>query len=339
LIVGDIDAPERVADRLRVALRDPFVVYGSSVQVRASMGLVRPRTDGNAPTSDDLLRQADISMYAGKRLGKDTAVVYRPSSGLAADFPTTLRHAKGGVPPGFSLVYQPVVRLPDGAPMAVEALARWTAPNGTQIPPETFVAAVEGAGLGALLDAMVLDIACREVAAANLDLDLHVNIGATRLCDTAFDGEVRRTLARHGIAPSRLVVEITETVPIVDLAEAALQIARLNALGVRVALDDFGAGYNSLTYLHALPVQIVKLDRGLAVGAEPDRDVTLYRSVVGFCDGQGLEVIAEGIESDAQAEKVFAAGCRLAQGHLFGRPMPLADVGWSSPYDAPLRWA
>jgi len=339
LIAGDIEAPEMVADRLRVALRDPFAVYGSSVQVRASMGLVRPRVDGHAPTSDDLLRQADISMYAGKRLGKDTAVVYRPSSGLAADFPTTLRQAKGVAPPGFSLVYQPVVRLPDGAPVAVEALARWIAPNGTRIPPETFVAAVEGAGLGALLDAMVLEMACREVAEADLDLDLHVNIGATRLGDSAFEEEVRRTLARYRIAPSRLVVEITETVPIVDLAEAAVQIARLNALGVRVALDDFGAGYNSLTYLHALPVQIVKLDRSLAVGVEPDLDVTLYRSVVGLCDARGLEVIAEGIESDAQAEKVFVAGCRLAQGHLFGRPVPIADVGWSMSYEVPLRRA
>jgi diguanylate cyclase len=339
LIAGDIEAPEAVADRLRVALRDPFAVYGSSVQVRASMGLVRSRADGHAPTSHDLLRQADISMYAGKRLGKDTAVVYRPSSGLAADFPTTLRQAKGVAPPGFSLVYQPVVRLPDGAPVAVEALARWSAPNGTKIPPETFVAAVEGAGLGALLDTMVLDMACREVAGTNLELDLHVNIGATRLGDSAFEEEVRRTLARYGIAPSRLVVEITETVPIMDLAEAASQIARLNALGVRVALDDFGAGYNSLTYLHALPVQIVKLDRSLAVGAEPDRDVTLYRSVVGLCDARGLEVIAEGIESDAQADKVYVAGCRLAQGHLFSRPMPIADLRWSMSYNVPLRQA
>jgi len=105
------------------------------------------------------------------------------------------------------------------------------------------------------------------------------------------------------------------------------------------SLDDFGAGYNSLTYLHALPVQIVKLDRSLAVGVEPDLDVTLYRSVVGLCDARGLEVIAEGIESDAQAEKVFVAGCRLAQGHLFGRPVPIADVGWSMSYEVPLRRA
>ena len=101
------------------------------------------------------------------------------------------------------------------------------------------------------------------------------------------------------MTPSQLVLEITETVPVVDLAEAAAQIARLNATGIKVALDDFGAGYNSLTYLHALPVQIIKLDRGLTVGPEPDRVETLYRSVIRLCDALGLDVIAEGIESAA----------------------------------------
>ena len=119
------------------------------------------------------------------------------------------------------------------------------------------------------------------------------------------------------MTPSQLVLEITETVPVVDLADAAAQITRLNEMGIKVALDDFGAGYNSLTYLHALPVQIIKLDRGLAIGPEPDRIVTLYRSVIRLCGALGLGVIAEGIESTTQAETVFAAGCRLAQGHLF----------------------
>lgn len=128
------------------------------------------------------------------------------------------------------------------------------------------------------------------------------------------------------MTPSQLVLEITETVPVVDPADAAAQITRLNALGVKVALDDFGAGYNSLTYLHALPVEIIKLDRGLAVGPEPDRMETLYRSVIRLCDALRLEVIAEGIESTAQADTVFAAGCRLAQGHLFGRASPIADL-------------
>ncbi len=133
------------------------------------------------------------------------------------------------------------------------------------------------------------------------------------------------------MAVSQLVLEITETVPVVDIADAAAQIARLNEMGIKVALDDFGAGYNSLTYLHALPVQIIKLDRGLAVGPEPDRIETLYRSVIRLCDSLGIDVIAEGIASTAQADTVLTAGCRLAQGHLFGRAVPITDLEFGRP--------
>lgn len=325
LIENEFEAPEVVADKLRVALRDPFAVHGSSVRVRASMGLVHAGVGDPAPTSDDLMRQADISMYAGKRLGKDTAVIYCPKSGVTVDFPSALRDAKGGVPQGFSLAYQPVVTLPDGSPVAVEALARWSAPNGMQIPPETFVAVAESAGLGATLDAMVLEVACRELQAAGLHYGIHVNIGAARLGNKAFEKQVLRTLDRHSVDPERLVLEITETVPIVDLCEGARAIQRLSATGVRFALDDFGAGYNSLSYLHALPVKVVKIDRSLLGGAEPDQGLALYRSVIGLCTDLGMEVIAEGIEHEAQAETVFAAGCRLAQGYLFGRAVGMND--------------
>lgn len=327
LIEGPSVQPDVVADRLRVALRDPFPVHGTSVRIRASMGLVvRGAQDESPQTSDDLLRQADISMYAGKRLGKDTAVVYQPGARVPADFPAALREASGGVPAGFSLAYQPVVRLPTGTPVAVEALARWTAPNGVRIAPETFVAAAEAAGLGAALDGLVLELACRELATAGLTLDIHVNVGAARLANSGFDQYVAQTLARHDIAPGRLVIEITETLPIVDLRCAATQIERLNALGVRVALDDFGAGYNSLTYLHLLPVQVVKLDRSLAVASEPHRDLALYRSVIRLCDSLGVVVVAEGIESTSQAATVYNAGGRLAQGHLYGSAAPIGEL-------------
>jgi diguanylate cyclase (GGDEF)-like protein len=331
LIDGEEDRLESVADRIRVALRDPFPVQGSSVRVRASMGLVAPGAGDEPQTSDDLLRQADVSMYAGKRLGKDTAVIYQPLTGVTADFPTALREAGGGVPAGFSLAFQPVVQLPEGTLVAVEALARWIAPNGLQVSPPTFVVAAEAAGLGAALDAMVLDLACAQVAANGLSVDIHVNVGAARLGNSSFEEHVRRTMSRHRVAPGRLVLEITETVPIVDLAAAAAQICRFNALGVKVALDDFGAGYNSLTYLHALPVHIVKLDRSLVDGGDPARDVALYRSVVGVCDELGFAVIAEGIETTTQAETVQAAGCRLAQGYLFGRAAPIGDVAEHHP--------
>lgn len=326
LICDQTDAPDAVADRLRVALREPFAVHGLSVQVKASMGLVHSAAGGPAQTSDDLLHQADISMYAGKRMGKDSVVVYQPALRAQSDFPTALREAGGRVPDGFRLVYQPVISLTDGSLVAVEALARWTAPNGMEISPETFVAVAESAGLGARLDELVLDLACREVMADELDVDIHVNVGASRLGDPGFEQHVRRIWQRHGLPAHRLVLEITETLPIVDLVDAAAQIQRFRDAGVKVALDDFGAGYNSLTYLHALPVHIVKLDRSLAVGAEPERDLTVYRSVIGLCTALGLDVIAEGIETTVQAGTILAAGCRLAQGHLFGRPGPLSDI-------------
>lgn len=329
LIQGAGDQGEQLegsAERLRIALREPFPVHGSSLRVQASMGLVRPESDGLPQTSDDLLRQADIAMYAGKRMGKDTAVVYQPSSGAVVDFPTLLRASKGKPPPGFRLVYQPVVALGDGTPVAVEALSRWTAANGIDISAETFVADTEAAGLGADFDALVLDLACSEVRGRRLDLDIHVNIGGARLGNPGFEQTVREVLDRYRIPRDRLVLEITETMPIVDLDRAARQIGRFGEMGVKVALDDFGSGFSSLTYLHALPVGIVKLDRSLASGSNPARDQTLYRSVIKLCDDLGLDVIAEGVETAEQAEMVARAGGKLAQGHLFGMPVPVAEL-------------
>jgi EAL domain-containing protein (putative c-di-GMP-specific phosphodiesterase class I) len=123
-----------------------------------------------------------------------------------------------------------------------------------------------------------------------------------------------------------LVVEITETVPILDLAAGAAAIRRLRAVGVRVALDDFGAGYNSLTYLHALPVDLIKLDRALTTGIEPERDAALCRSMVRLCTDLGLAVVAEGIETVEQTERISLAGCTMAQGYRFGHPRPLSEL-------------
>ncbi|WP_410676246.1 putative bifunctional diguanylate cyclase/phosphodiesterase [Amycolatopsis sp. cmx-4-68] len=326
LLEGELDAPQAVADRIQGALRRPFAVHGTLVPVRASMGLVVPDPAEPLVTSDVLLGRADTSMYAGKRLGKDTTVVYRPSQDGPPDFPAALRRAAGGIPEGFGLVFQPIVRLPDETPVAVEALARWTTRDGTAVSPETFVRAAEGAGLGAELDALVLDLACREITTAGLDLTVHVNVCASRLGAAALEESVGAALDRYGLAASRLVVEITETVPVPDLAAGAAAIRRLQELGVRVALDDFGAGYSSLTVLHALPVDLIKLDRALTTGVQPDRDAALCRSLVGLCAELDMAVVAEGIETAEQAELVIRAGCNTAQGYRFGRPAPLAAL-------------
>ncbi|MCP9274566.1 putative bifunctional diguanylate cyclase/phosphodiesterase [Mycolicibacterium arenosum] len=326
LVMGELGPPEEFADRVRDALRPPFAVHGHSVQMHASMGLVTPDSTTPRASADEFLRRADFSMYEGKRQGKNSAVVYRQSATAAVDFATALRVADGTLPRDFRIVYQPIVRLPDATPVALEALARWTAPNGAQISPETFVATAEAAGLGTSFDLLVLDHVCSEIASAEIDLAIHVNIGAARLGDRTFERCVAETLRTHGIAPNQVVLEITESLPIVDLADGAAAIERLKADGVRVALDDFGAGYNTLTYLHALPVDVVKLDRGLTIGIEPGHDAVLYRSVVGICEQLGLDVIAEGIETAAQADTILSAGCTVAQGYRFGRPVPIAEV-------------
>ncbi len=330
LLEGELDAPQAVADRIQGALRRPFAVHGTLVPVRASMGLVVPDPAEPQVTSDELLGRADTSMYAGKRLGKDTTVVYRPSQDGPPDFPAALRRAAGGIPEGFGLVFQPIVRLADETPVAVEALARWSTRDGTVVSPETFVRAAEGAGLGAELDALVLDLACREITAAGLDLTVHVNVCASRLGAAELERSVGSALARYRLPASRLVVEITETVPVPDLAAGAAAIRRLQELGVRVALDDFGAGYSSLTVLHALPVDLIKLDRALTTGVQPERDAALCRSLVGLCADLSLDVVAEGIETAEQASLVTAAGCTTAQGYLYGRPASLSALRLSA---------
>jgi diguanylate cyclase (GGDEF)-like protein len=326
LLEGEVDAPQAVADRIRGALRRPFAVHGTQVAVRASMGLVVLDPDEPLVTSEILLGRADTSMYAGKRLGKDTTVVYRPAHDGPPDFTAALRRAKGGVPDGFAMEFQPIVRLGDDAPAAVEALSRWTAPDGTQIPPHTFVSAAEGAGLGAEMDALALDLACREITTAGLDVVVHVNVCASRLGSTTLEQSIAEALARYQLPADRLVIEITETVPVLDLAAGAEAIRRLQTLGVRVALDDFGAGYSSLTWLHALPVDLIKLDRALTTGVHPDRDVALCRSLVSLGAELGFVVVAEGIETAEQAALLAQAGCTLAQGYLFGRPGPLSTL-------------
>ncbi|SFW69953.1 putative bifunctional diguanylate cyclase/phosphodiesterase [Amycolatopsis australiensis] len=330
LLEGEPEAPQAVADRIQGALRRPFAVHGTLVSVRASMGLVVPDPAEPLVTADVLLGRADSSMYAGKRLGKDTTVVYQPSQDGPPDFPTALRRAAGGIPEGFGLVFQPIVRLADEAPVALEALARWTTRDGTAVSPETFVRAAEGAGLGAELDALVLDLACREITAAGLDLTVHVNVCASRLGAATLERSVAAALDRYGLPASRLVVEITETVPVPDLTAGAAAIRRLQELGVRVALDDFGAGYSSLTVLHALPVDLLKLDRALTTGIQPERDAALCRSLVGLCADLDLAVVAEGIETAEQAELVTRAGCTSAQGYRFGRPAPLPALRLST---------
>ena len=323
---------EAVGERILIALREPFHIDGHTVGVGASIGLVVPEPADPALTADALLRRADAAMYASKRRGKGSLARYAGGSdgGPNADLPHLLAGALAGDPEaaGFSVFYQPIVRFTDGATVAVEALARWSHPVAGVIDPDVFVTVAERTGLVAAIDDFVLDRACADSAAlANAygrPIDVHVNVSAVRLGQGGLEESIATALARYAVRPSRLVVEITETRRIPDMPRAIAMATRLRAQGIRIALDDFGSGFNALAQLHSLPVDIVKLDSTLTdVDIAPERAGALVRSVLAICSELGILVVAEGIETPGRAQAMAGLGCPLGQGYLFGQPRPV----------------
>ncbi|MEV6633319.1 EAL domain-containing protein [Actinoplanes sp. NPDC051470] len=327
---------ELIGNRMLAVLREPFPIDGHTIGVGASIGLVLPEPHDRDLTADTLLRRADAAMYAGKRRGKGTMARYSGGAdgGPHADLPHQLAQALAGDPSaaGFEVYYQPIVRFTDGVTVAVEALARWNDPVAGFVDPDVFVTVAERTGLVGAIDDFVLDRACADAAVlANIygrPIDVHVNVSAARFCQQGLDSAVLAALDRHAVRPSRIVVEITETRRIPDLPRAIEVATRLRAAGVRLALDDFGSGYNALAQLHSLPVDIVKLDATLTdVEVSPERSEALCRSVLAICESLGLTVVAEGIETAPRAHAMASMGCPLGQGYLFGQPVPPHRLG------------
>ncbi|MGX6601044.1 putative bifunctional diguanylate cyclase/phosphodiesterase [Micromonosporaceae bacterium Da 78-11] len=323
---------EPTGHRILAALREPFGIDGHTIGVSASIGLVAPEP-GEPLSADALLRRADAAMYASKRRGKGALARYNGAhdGGPNVDLPHLLAQALAGGRPaeaGFEVYYQPIVSFTDGATVAVEALARWTDPVAGPVHPDVFVTVAERTGLVGAIDDFVLDQACADSATLaaiyRRPIDVHVNVSAARLGQQGLEESIQAALARHGTEPSRLIVEITETRRIADLPGAAEVAGRLRALGIRIALDDFGSGFNALAQLHSLPVDIVKLDSTLTdVDIAPERAGALCRSVLAICTELNISVIAEGIETPSRARALADLGCPLGQGYLFGQPAPL----------------
>ncbi|WP_199513647.1 putative bifunctional diguanylate cyclase/phosphodiesterase [Nucisporomicrobium flavum] len=326
---------EEAGRRILAALREPYELDGHTVGASASLGLVLPEPGDEELSADVLLRRADAAMYVSKRRGKNDLARYSGAAdgGPNADLPHLLTRALSGDPAehGFEVHYQPIVRLTDGAVVAVEALARWTDPVAGPVDPDVFVTVAERTGLVAGIDDFVLERACADAAAlANAygrPIDVHVNVSAARLGRHGLQESVLQALERHAVRPSRLVVEITETLRIPDLPRAVEVLEHLRRRGVRVALDDFGSGWNALAQLHSLPVDIVKLDSSLTDVDVAERAGDLCRSVLRICADLGIAVIAEGIETPARSAALAGLGCRFGQGYLFGQPGPARGLG------------
>jgi EAL domain-containing protein (putative c-di-GMP-specific phosphodiesterase class I) len=240
----------------------------------------------------------------------------------------------GGLTAGqFSVHYQPIVGLDSGDITGFEALLRWNHPTRGAVRPDVFIPVAEQSGFVLTLGAWVLDRACADLRRWRDDyesaagLTMSVNVSVRQLEHDGLAAQVAGALARYGLAPADLTLEVTESVLMADTEALRARLAELRAIGVRIALDDFGTGYSSLKYLHKLPVDVVKIDRSFVTDlANQAQDPAVVRAVVDLAGQLDLRLVAEGIEEPAQLEVLRGLGCHSGQGYYFARPMPAAQV-------------
>ncbi|MFF5291952.1 putative bifunctional diguanylate cyclase/phosphodiesterase [Paractinoplanes globisporus] len=331
LILPGLDPPDvrALLERVRAELTREMVLDGVPLTIEASFGVALYPAHGE--DVEQLLRHADAAMYQGKR-GAADIVVYagermaHPTQWLVVQ--AELRHALER--DELVLYYQPKIRLADGAVCGVEALVRWQHPERGLLPPSEFLPAAEQSGLIEPLTTWVLRRALadqREWTAAGRDWTVSVNVSARNLESAEFGPLVVGLIEEFGVAPGRLTMEITETAAIVDVEIARQALRALSALGVGLSIDDFGTGYTSLARLRGVPLTELKIDRTFVDGvlADPENQA-IVRSVVTLAHGLGCRVTAEGVETAEVAAWIAESGCDEAQGYLYSRPVPWADV-------------
>ena len=317
-----------LGERLAAVLRTPVTVAGREVLARASVGVRLARGGDEDP--ERLLRDADMAMYAAKTAGRagvrvfDTAMHTRAVQRL--DFEAALRRAV--IRQQFTVRYQPVVELGGGGLAGLEALVRWDHPERGLVMPGEFVALAEDTGLIVPIGRWVLHAACQAARdwQRRFPLQPHpflsVNLSVRQLQQPDLLEDVAGALDASGLDPGELMLEITESVLVTDQETMLERLGGLRALGVHLAIDDFGTGYSALAYLKTLPVDTLKLAKpfvdGLLRGAE---EAALTNAILRIADLLGLQVIAEGVEQEAQALELDRLGCPLGQGFHFARPL------------------
>ncbi|THF70784.1 EAL domain-containing protein [Deinococcus sp. Arct2-2] len=323
---------EAVALQLQTSLNRPFPVTGRNVYVTASTGIARFPRDGQTP--DDLLRNADLAMYHRKREAKNGWRHYTPD--LSEEARTRLLVANGlrGAlrKNEFQLYYQPEVDLDSGEVVCLEALLRWFPDGGPLVPPDRFIPEAEASGLIVPIGSWVLNTACTQLAVWRRSgfpqMRVAVNVSPVQFMRSDFADTVAAALQHANLEPDALELELTERGVLADLPAVRHQARALQTLGVRLALDDFGAGESNLGRLLHLPFHVLKLDRELisTLGDRP-RGRQVLGALRTFATSLGLDLVAEGIETSAQLDTVRALGCDRAQGYLLGRPAAVWPPG------------
>jgi diguanylate cyclase (GGDEF)-like protein len=327
------DGAQGFAERIREAVREPVSVGGKTIAVDATLGFAVGRAGESAP--DELLRNADLAMYAGKHQGKGRVVAYEPAMYQAlADRLELEADLKGALARGeLSLAYQPIVEVETGRLIAVETLCRWTHPTRGDIPPAEFIPIAEESGVIREIGRWVLAEACAQLRrwqdaqpdAASVGITVNVSPGQFHHGDLVAD--VRTALQRSGVEPGLLTLEITESMLIERGDAFVVELEELSALGIRIAVDDFGTGYSSLSTLARFPVDVLKIDRAFVADVERnDESRALVYSIVQMGRSLGLTAVAEGIEDVDQVIALQDAGCDLGQGFHFSRPADAETV-------------
>jgi len=320
-------APEAqaVAERLRQSLHRPFDVDGIALDVEASIGIVLSPWHGT--DTEELLRNADIAMYAAKEL-KAGAVVFEADQHVTSPLRLTLlgdlRRALEGTDELF-LNYQPKYTLDGERIEGVEALLRWQHPAEGLIPPGDFIPVAEGTGIILRLTERVLNLALAQMRGwldAGHAVPVAVNLSTRCLLDAGLPEMVQRLLAQYRVPAHLLRLEVTESAVMGDATRCMEVLQRLHDLGVRLSIDDFGTGYSSMSYLRRLPVDELKIDRSFVLGmTTTQQDAVLVRTAIDLGHNLGLTVVAEGVEGAEHVHALRALGCDIAQGYHYARPM------------------
>jgi diguanylate cyclase (GGDEF)-like protein/PAS domain S-box-containing protein len=313
--------------RIFEAIRAPYECLGHQVTTDASIGIALAPQDGS--DLDQILKNADLAMYAAKAAGRRTFRFFEPAMEAEVRarriLETDLRQAI--TDGGFEVYYQPCLSLQDNSITGCEALLRWHHPQRGMISPADFIPIAEETGLINPLGEWVLTTACREAATWPDHVKLAVNVSPVQFKSGTLALKVIAALAASGLAASRLELEITEAVLIRDDDAALAILHQLRDIGVRIALDDFGTGYSSLSYLQRFPFDKIKIDRCFVTDlASPEGSSSIVQAVVNIAADRHMTTTAEGVETEQQRELLRALGCSEMQGYLFSAPKPAADI-------------
>ena len=318
-----------VAEKIRAAIAEEFEIEGQSYNSTASIGVTMLPKAGQ--TAQDLLREADTAMYRAKSEGRNGIAFFEKAMQAEVEKRLSMeRDLAAALAAGELQMHVQAQVDRDGRTVGGELLMRWPQPDGTMVPPNVFIPVAEESGLIVALGAWALRQACAAVLAldaAGLPMPLSVNVSPTQFRQADFVAQVQRALADSGAPAAMLILEVTEGLLIDKMDDTIARMHQLAALGLRFSIDDFGTGYSSLAYLKKMPLYELKIDRSFIIDTpDDDNSRALVQSILAMAGHLGLRVVAEGVETQAQADFLVAHDCACMQGYLYARPMPLAAL-------------